>query len=483
MKKNKFFLLCAKVLILAFIASLFAFIPAHADMAPPAQPPGTNIVPGDAQTQVRMVAETVTLTVLPNPSPAYQGQAATEAVFTMRNLGAETEQMNARFPLTFWDVPSDGYGGHPEINDLSVVIDGKPVQTTRIMEPGLVGNDVEIPWASFPVTFPPAQDVIVTVRYTTNGEGYPQENNFSLRYILQTGAGWQGTIGSADIIVKLPYDANPKNVLLNNSRHADTLQFDGQEVHWRFSDFEPSSYADDISIVILKPSYWQKVLDYTEYVKKYPNDGEGWGQLGKAYKEVLNLPKGPPFRTDPPAEEMYQLGVQAYEKSVTLLPKDALWHYGFAEMLWKHYDSHSFFRHTPDTSELIHCVDELRQSLTLDPENQNAKDLADWINNSNPWALSATGDGYDYLILTVTPTIVSATVTPTAKTPPTEQAPATPEPSPTVENAPTATETTPDLTPAPTGRAPGIPFCGGPVAWLPLVGIALWKQRSKQKQR
>ena len=47
--------------------------------------------------------------------------------------------------------------------------------------------------------------------YTVNGYGYYPQIAFD--YVLETGAGWNGTIGSADIIVDLPYDASDLNVL------------------------------------------------------------------------------------------------------------------------------------------------------------------------------------------------------------------------------------------------------------------------------
>jgi hypothetical protein len=57
-----------------------------------------------------MVAETVTLTVSKHPSNPQKAIAKTEAVFTMRNLGTTEETMAVRFPLSFFNGNSDGYG-------------------------------------------------------------------------------------------------------------------------------------------------------------------------------------------------------------------------------------------------------------------------------------------------------------------------------------------------------------------------------------
>jgi tetratricopeptide (TPR) repeat protein len=69
---------------------------------------------------------------------------------------------------------------------------------------------------------------------------------------------------------------------------------------------------------------------------KNPNDGEAWGRLAKAYKEVVKMPKGY-LREDPAGIELYALSKDAYEKCLALLPNDPLWHYGYADLLWAHY--------------------------------------------------------------------------------------------------------------------------------------------------
>ncbi len=473
----------ARILILALFAALFTPFSARADVAPPQQPPGTNIVPGSESTQVRMLAETVTLKVLSTPSPRYPGQAKTEALFIMRNLGSVEESMDVRFPLTFWDNESDGFGRFPEIPDIQIQVDGKTVSTHRIeadfANPGGGIAHNQAPWAAFSVRFPPGKDVIIAVKYTANGYGL--DPYFTLRYILETGAGWNGTIGSADIIVQLPYEASLKNVLLNEPfglpQANAKAKFDGQEVRWHFEDFEPTS-DDNIQVTLVQTATWQNVLDYTEYVRKYPNDGEGWGQLGKAYKQVV-LPAGNKgyFRADPidptaspdlAGREMYQLSIQAYDKAVTLLPNDALWHYGFADLFWRHLHWRNF--DNPGDSqgmpELVRAVDELRKSLALDPKNQDAKDLARWIGSQLPWALSETDKGFDYLILTATPTLA-----PDVSTPLPEPS-STPEPLilPTL----TATPAMEAIPPRPTNVPPGLPFCGGAALLLPVLAGLVW---------
>lgn len=463
------------VLLTMLVLSLSLPLPARADVAPPEAPPGANIVPGSSTTQVRMLAETVTLTVSAQPSSRFIGEAQTEADFTMRNLGTETEKMQARFPLTFWNNYDNGFGDSPEIQDIRIAVDGVDAPTRRIDAtdtwPGREIAFSRTPWAGFDVTFPPGKDVHITVKYTTAGYGY--EPYFALRYILQTGAGWNGTIGAADIIVNLPYPALTENVLIDQTTitgYADTTpgaQLVGNQVRWHFEDFEPT-WEDNITLALVLPSYWLKIQDWRARTQKTPTDGEAWGQLGKAIKLASRGSHGD-WRSDAAGAALYAEAAAAYEKSVTLLPKDALWHYGYADLLWA-YDGYAIVSGNGDYSVLSHAVDELRQSLALDPQNRDALDLANWIHGQAPWAIGKTDQRYDYLILTATPTYIPATATPFPVTD-ALQPPASATPPPAADLT---------STPAPRGSPAGSPVCGGAALPLALLAGLLWLFSKRQ---
>jgi hypothetical protein len=202
------------------ISLLFLSLPVRADVAPPDFPPGTNPEPGSEITQVRMMSETVVLDVRagaanidstncyrPSSAPETRpARAQVEATFQMRNLGNSEERMAVRFPLSFWDDRSDGYSRYPEITDVKVEVDGQPVPTTNTSV-----RDSIAPWATFDVVFPPGQDVQLKVFYTADGacaDGF-----IAFGYVLETGAGWKDTIGQADLIVRLPYDASAMNIV------------------------------------------------------------------------------------------------------------------------------------------------------------------------------------------------------------------------------------------------------------------------------
>ncbi|MBL8101018.1 MAG: hypothetical protein JNM02_00675 [Anaerolineales bacterium] len=401
------FLFCASVLILI---SAFPQKAVHADVAPPEAPPGTNLVPGNETTQVRMMAETVTLTFSKNQSDPRKAVAKTEAVFTMRNLGNAEERMAVRFPLSFFNGNSDGFGNFPEISSIAVKVDGKNVPTKKENQPFLYSEYSyqerdQIPWAVFDVIFPPNQDVTIEVVYNVNGYGYyPYE---AFKYILETGAGWNGTIGSAEVVVRLPYEVSEQNLdLSGQAGHGESTPGgvrSGNEIRWSFTDFEPT-YLDNIQIVIVVPFLWENVLREKANVEKNPNDGEAWGRLGKAYKEVVMMPKGY-LREDPAGLELYAMSKNAYERYLALLPNDPLWHYGYADLLWAHYQYSVYYTGKPDTEGILtKTLTALQTTLALDPNNQLAKDLLLEISYQIPDAVQQMEDESFILFgLTATP--------------------------------------------------------------------------------
>jgi hypothetical protein len=392
------------------LISMFPPKTAYADVAPPESPPGTNLLPGNETTQVRMAAETVTLTISKSPDDPYKAIAKTEAVFIMRNLGAAEEEMQVRFPLSFFNGNSNGFGEFPEIPSIVVKINGQNAPTRREMQPFVNTENgykerPEIPWAIFDVTFPPEQDVKIEVTYTVSGFGHFPYQIF--KYILETGAGWNGTIGSADIIVRFPYEVNQKNVWMQEVFGYTTPTqggvMSGNEVRWHFDDLEPTS-ENNIEIIAVTPTLWESVLNETNVVTKNPNDGEAWGRLGMYYKQILTQSHGE-LRGDPAGDEMFELSKDAYEKCLALLPNDSLWHYGYAELLWSYYYSYDlYFAGNPDTEGILpRILSELETALKIDPNNQQAQDLLKWISDSVPGAVQVDGGNFILLGLTATP--------------------------------------------------------------------------------
>lgn len=474
---------------------------ALADIAPPYQPPGSNLQPGSESTQVRMMAETVTIEVGPGGGDSL-GTAQVTADFTMLNLGGEAENLAVRFPIS----ANDGRSNYPEIKNLQVKVNGNNVRTRRIEgEDPLYGGDM-VPWAEFEVSFPPDEDVDVRVSYTLEGTGYAPFVSF--QYILSTGAAWKDTIGSADLIVRLPYEANPYNVILDQqigwSQTTSGGVIDGNEVRWHYENLEPG-YEHNLDIALVMPAVWQKILNERANVEKNPEDGEAWGRLGKLYKEIAFLSRE--TRADPAGTDLYQMSIAAYEECLRLKPNDADWHAGFAELFWLHF-SVTQWSDPKDYSDLTRSLELLKRAIEINPRTPKALEMLE----SFEWDkyVVRQGESYDFLLLTATPTArITATrpvlSTPTANPQATDTpsailpvetplildaAPASPTASaadvqaaPTVTPASTRTEP-PPATEIPQAAAseprPGGSLCGAGALVLPFgLAAALFSKREK----
>ncbi len=446
-------------LFLATLCTVVLSSVALADIAPPQKPPGFNPVPGSETTQVRMMAETVTIDV-PAVDPP---RAHVTAEFTMRNLGSSTESLAVRFPI----AASDGWDSFPEIRNIGIKVNDRTTAFERVQgpEPTYGFEDVSVPWAEFNVSFAPGEDVQIEVSYDLSGTGYPGETYTSFYYTLSTGAGWNGTIGSGVVILRLPYDATPQNVILIDPQNSP--QFIGREAHWEFTELEPT-LSDNLAFEIVKPVVWKQVAIELENIVRNPQDGEAYGRLGKAYKQALFAsPKGYP-RTDAAAAELYQLSAEAYDQAVTLKPEDGLWHAGYAELLldyfyWNHFQSQDY------THDLDLGLRELDLACRLAPDEAKVKKLVEEYTYSFPDYIATRSDGsLDFISLTHTPQ------------PRQEVTVSTSTPNPTRMANLTSRTATASLQAEPTSK-PSSPLCGGAALILLPVALIAWKSRSRNQ--
>ena len=450
-----------------------------ADIAPPSHPPGSNPAPGNEGTEVRMMAETVLIELLPNNVTDRLGQAKVTADFTMRNLGGESESMGVRFPISV----NDGFGRVLEIKDLKVMVDGSIVTTQRILEEDPQWGGDPVPWAEFNVTFLPEQDVQIRISYLMDGTGeYPF---VAYSYILHTGEGWKDTIGSADIIVRFSYEANPFNVIFEDqigwSQTTAGGVISGREIRWHFDDLEPDR-SSDFELSIVNPAVWQSILKEQTNLQVNPNDGESWGRLGKLYKDIFFYRRD--FRRDAGGQQLYPMSVEAYEKAVTIKPNDALWHAGFADLLSVH-AYYSQWEGKDVTPEMLRSMQEIDRALELSPNDAKVNEIAMEMYYLFPDAIERLESGLDFLWLTATPIIETPTSVPDL---PTETLQATLEPVPTeTALASSRSGSVPtkeaDPSPSPTPPTARNPLCGSaalaPLALIWLARRKVYSERGK----
>ena len=135
------------------------------------------------------------------------------AEFWLKNLGSKDEVFDVWFPLAasfsnpsfLQDINND------QIKDFKVWIDNKPGKNlTRVQAPALGMTGRQSAWAKWPMKFKAGEEVTVRVTYTVYPGG--RRPFADIEYILQTGAGWNGTIGKAVIQIVLPYAISQQNV-------------------------------------------------------------------------------------------------------------------------------------------------------------------------------------------------------------------------------------------------------------------------------
>lgn len=256
---------CSKITLalLAAFLSLAQALPVHADAAPPWRPPGASIDPGEGfVTHVQMMSEEVLLIVDAQEATSDRkqgdgGRGQVEAYFVMRNQGESEESFDVWFPLGASSV----YNAQ-EIENFSVWVDGAPVPVSRELKNDPTIENQTVPWATWPTTFPPGQDVVLRMTYDMTSTEW--EPFFTYHYILQTGAGWWGPIGEGSITFRLPYEVNSSNTVLeldqpNAGLNPGYFVVSGSDVIWSFSELEPTP-ADNVCLTMLRPALWQGIM-------------------------------------------------------------------------------------------------------------------------------------------------------------------------------------------------------------------------------
>ena len=467
------------VLLLIFSNS----VPARADVAPPAYPPGFNPAPGSEQTQVRMESETVRMDIREESSGDGMGTADVLALFNMKNRGSVEERMAVRFPAAV----GDGWAGVIPITDISVKVNDKAVGTSKISGEDPNGFEEAVDWVEFDVLFPVGQDVKIEVAYSLEATGEMPYVWF--QYIFSTGAGWKGTIGSADLIVTFPYEVDELFLLpcIDDPYNCTTPDWvkDGKTLTWQYRDFEPQP-EDNFTITLAAPSVWSQVLEERARVAAAPKDGEAWGRLGMQYKSLLFSPHGRRgFRTwiywaDPGVEALFQLSDEAYTKATTLLPQDAQWHAGYADLL-AYYAVYAGYEGEPTLPLKLKALEEIHLALQQAPDDEVVNNIALELTWMLEGGIVEADEGFDLPWLTTTPVPTSTQLDPLLVT----ETP-TPLPLATITSA-LVLAASPTQSPAAETEVPAedstgnarTPLCGGAllIPLLLVAGVRLFQAR------
>ncbi len=516
-------LVCSLILVCVMIA-LLAPAQVRGDVGvQPVLPGGSSIQP-EAQTPIQMAAEVVTMNVrlataadnalvtLAPQSYGFQGRsiwypgiAEVAADFTMMNPTHEAVSLTAWFPLASalekvdWNLNPDETV--PRIARFQVSIGGKQANYTVSELPNPKGADKPLlPWASFPVTFPAGADTLIHVSYLLPLQPSIKGNEMIVYYIFQTGAGWAGPIGKAELILNLPYPASagtlagiapgrlslPPYFLPGPGELPFGAELKGNQARWTWTNFEPGP-QDDFAVWLLQPAKWQALEAARAATQARPQDGQAWLDLGAIYYSVacsgFNRPLVFSSSYIPP-------GLEAFRKAAALLPESSAAHAGLALLtLATIYGDKNA---PPDV--LLSILDEYRIAKELAAKNP-----------SQTKGEGAAGYLFSWLeevMLTFTYNETTATANAgtlaayhaTASVPP-QTATLTPPPQPTLtttrlpSSTPVPSTTSlPALTPAPAveetavdGQGMAVILAAGAVG-LAVVGYLSWK-RGRRKER
>ncbi len=490
----KFCVAAAIALIVALSGSFSGAVQADIGV-PPVSPSGSSVAvePG-FETSVRMVAERVDMTIeehrrvpsIPDDAPAYWMRALVRAEFQMRNLGEEEERFNVWFPLSSSVRYPRLLEYEPEnvLQDFQVWVDGQPVAVEQVSAPEVADPERMSPWATFPVIFPPGEDVIVTVSYTLYPSGRRPFGGFE--YILQTGAGWKDTIGEALITISLPDPVTEENVSLSGKSiegnpiapQPDGYTVEGNTIRWELRDFEPTA-ADNIYIDVLEPGRYHALLAARDRVAREPNSVDAQLELAEAVQNAVMVIKM--VGQHGGGEELAAQANAAYRRALELDPGRAQTYLRYADWLLATGGWRSLMADGACPQELCDLV---QSGLQVAPNNAELSELDRRIREmqaeaapyatQNALSRTATAAAYPRIatIQALETASARASLTPRA----TDSARMTPTvPAPSATPASSAAGTA--KTPGGLWLAAGLPLLV--VAALALVGRRLWAAKSR----
>jgi len=483
----------------------------------PLLPGGSSLKPQD-ETPIQMLAERVVMTVRAateadntavrlNPQAYglqfqpiwFQAVSDVQADFTMMNPTGEVVSLTAWFPLASalenvdWELNPDEVP--PRIEGFQVTVDGNPVVHTVSELPNPKGADRPLlPWASFPVIFPAGEETNIQVSYMVPLQPAVKGSELALYYIFQTGAGWAGPIGQAELVVNLPYPASAETLAVASPGSlrlpygwADTLPgipagvvLEGNQARWTWRDFEPGP-RDNFAAWLMDIGQWQRLEAGRARVQAHPEDGQAWLELASIYRSLATVGFNSPSIF---SESYLPPGIEAYRKAAELMPEHPATHAGLALLTLAPY-----MKDKNAPSEVMQTVqDELKIAMELEAQNPSLAEEAgisslmveDILNMYAYNAATATAESAAWSTQSASET-AAANLT---LTPPTIAA--TPTPLPSRTPAPSATEKkeatqTPSATPTPAPQGgltnTGIGILVGSVLVIAIVAYFVLKRK------
>jgi hypothetical protein len=347
-----------------------------ADMAPPMDAPVGNLGPYQYQkTNVKMLEERVQIELTDSEFGEDSSKVVVNANFVFRNLGRDDEKMEAIFPFTDINNCYNDYFYEVYKPAFKVSIDGKPIQTTEISTPSQVGETCNpVNWGKFEIDFPSKMNVSVDINYTMNESYRGQRWNSpkkSIYYLLETGAGWFGNIGQAEIILIFPYEITKENVTLPPG-----YIIQGNQAHWHWENLEPTKY-DNLIIKFIEPPTWEKLTYLRTHVGANPLDAYQWLNLADLYKDISYYTQ-PKFGIE--SWGFAHQAVHAYQQALEIHPDAVSIRVEYAWFLFQMSDTANRRQLQLSYPSIQRILQELDIVFAKYPDYEQAHGLLDYIN-------------------------------------------------------------------------------------------------------
>ena len=275
----------------------------------------------------------------------YSAVAEVTAEFTMTNPTSDSLSLTAWFPLASalegvsWQLNPDE--SVPYIASFHAAVNSNSLDYSVSELPNPKGVDKpQLPWASFPVTFPAGKVTHIQVRYLLPLAQAIKGNALALYYVFQTGAGWAGPIGQAELVLNLPYPASDGTlvrVLPGSLRIPYASAYPqvaipsggvmkGSQARWTWTNFEPTS-QDDFAVWLMDPALWKQLDADQAAVQADSSNGLAWLKLASLYRTLATSGYNSPsiFNTT-----YLPLSLEAFQKAADLLPDHPVPHVGLA---------------------------------------------------------------------------------------------------------------------------------------------------------
>ena len=271
------------------------------------------------------------------------------------------------FPLNNTEGWGDGFESQPEIQNVSILVDSQPVAWVEKTTPNPINpGKPETKWAEFEVKFTLEEMVWIDISYDLQSTGYFPEATF--RYILETGRGWYGPIGTANITLILPYEASDENVLFGDQTSPDG-KFEDNQVHWEYKNLEPDA-ADNWVATIIAPHIWEQLLNLRESIDQ--GNGSAYAKITRLY-DALIMDRSVRSGT----EGLVLLNYDAYQKALDFDSQND-------EVLARFADYKLFLhengRDTPETPAGLEDIYAMAsQALEINPLNDTAYQVTNWL--------------------------------------------------------------------------------------------------------